>query len=204
VVGTNGGGGEALEGVFDKLIIAAPWNTRSLHPQQQEDQVYYRSVWVAFLVTANKLDAEYFNTSSPVPDQILPIQGPDQVKDLEGIHEIACLRPIFGPDLAAESVRYLYRVLSSSPLSRFGMRTFRKAGVVEVIEKEIENAYPLLFPRPQSSTLGKFEIAGGLWHTSVAEGIASSIDWSWVVGENVGRLVGAEIELEGKRKAIQT
>jgi hypothetical protein len=184
---------DGAEEVFDKVIIATPWNTSSLLLHQQQGEVYYRSVWVTFLMTANKLDAGYFKTSS-VPDQILPIQGPGQVKELEGIHEIAFLRPIFGPDLAPTSVKYLYRVLSSSPMSKLAMKTFGEAGVVEMIEEEIQNAYPLLFPRSQSETLGKFEIAEGLWHTSVAEGVASSIDWSWVVGENVGRLVGSEMK----------
>jgi prenylcysteine oxidase/farnesylcysteine lyase len=195
VLGIDG----AEEEVFDKVIIAAPWNTSSLLLHQQEQGVYYRPVWVTFLVTTNKLDAGYFKTSS-VPDQILPIQGPGQVKELEGIHEIAFLRPIFGPDLAPTSLKYLYRVLSSNQMSKIGMATFGDAGVVEMIEEEAVNAYPLLYPRSQSETLGKFEIRDGLWHTSVAESVASSTDWSWVVGENVGRLVGAEIELESKKK----
>jgi len=194
VLGIDG----AEEEVFDRLIIAAPWNTSSLLLHKEEDQVYYRSVWVTFLVTESKLDAEYFKTSS-VPDQILPIQGQGQVKELKGIHEIAFLRPIFGPDLAPTSVKYLYRVLSSSPMSKLAAKTFGKAGVVEVIEEEIQNAYPLLYPRSQSEALGKFEIVDGLWHTSIAEGVASTIDWSWVVGENVGRLVGSEIELQSKK-----
>jgi prenylcysteine oxidase/farnesylcysteine lyase len=193
VLGING----AEEEMFDKLIIAAPWNTSSL--LQQQEEVYYRSVWVTFLVTENKLDAGYFKSSS-LPDQILPTQGPGQVKELEGIHEIAFLRPIFGPDLAPTSVKYLYRVLSSSPMSKLAVKTFGEAEVVEVIEEEIQNAYPLLFPRSQSETLGKFEILDGVWQTSIAESVASSIDWSWVVGENVGRLVGAAIELESKSK----
>jgi prenylcysteine oxidase/farnesylcysteine lyase len=195
VLGIDG----AEEEVFDKVIIAAPWNTSSFLLQQQEQEFYYRSVWITFLVTANKIDGGYFKTSS-VLDQILPIQGPAQVKELEGIHEIAFLRPIFGPDLAPTSVKYLYRVLSSSQMSKLATTAFRDAGVVDMIEEEVVNAYPLLYPRSQSETFGKFEIGDGLWHTSIAEGVASSIDWSWVVGENVGRLVGHEIELESKSK----
>ena len=193
VLGIDG----AEEEVFDKVIIAAPWNTSSLL-HQQDLEVYYRPVWVTFLVTEKKLDPVYFKTSS-VPDQILPIQGPGQVKELEGIHEIAFLRTIFGPDLAPTSVKYLYRVLSSNQMSKLAT-TFEDAGVVDMVEEEIVNAYPLLYPRSQSEILGKFEIGDGLWHTTIAESLASNIDWSWVVGENVGRLVGNQIKLEGKTK----
>ena len=44
-----------------------------------------------------------------------------------------------------------------------------------------------------------FEVdADGVWHTAVMEGVASSVDWSWVVGSRVAEVVGGVLRGGGE------
>jgi prenylcysteine oxidase/farnesylcysteine lyase len=176
---------------FDHVILAGPWNTSSfLHEHRQAEGVYYRSLWVTFLLSSKELNGDYFGTSGEMPSQILPILSANLPSELQGVHEISYVRDIFGPDLNTEAVRKLYRILSDRSLSKDHILAFGEGAVLESHEERIENAYPLMWPR--KGKFGVFKVQEGLWHTGVVEGIGSSVDLSWVAGENVGRLVGRE------------
>lgn len=142
--------GETSVEVFDKVVIAAPWNVSAADfgfgPGEEEDEpneVFYRSVYVTFIVSNDLLDEKYFASSSPLPDEILFTRnenGPQnrnrklnqKEKEILGIHEISHVRRIYGPDLDLQSfnispergsgnlsidaVYHLYRILSDHPL----------------------------------------------------------------------------------------
>jgi hypothetical protein len=51
---------------------------------------------------------------------------------------------------------------------------------------------------PRNGKFGDFKGEEGLWRTGVIEAIGSSVDLSWVAGENVARLVTREV---GRKRA---
>jgi prenylcysteine oxidase / farnesylcysteine lyase len=177
---------------FDHVVLAGPWNTSSFHTdyRRQVEEVYYRSLWITFLLSTKELNKEYFGSSEEMPSQILPIASANLPSELHGIHEISYVRDIFGPDVNTESVRKLYRILSDRPLSEDSILAFGEGGVLETYEERIEHAYPLMWPR--KGKFGEFKVQEGLWHTGVVEGLGSSVDLSWVAGENVGKLIARE------------
>jgi prenylcysteine oxidase/farnesylcysteine lyase len=181
--------------VFDKVILTGPWNTTSFLMGQgrEEEEVYYRSLWATFLLSSKELNAEYFGSSNHIPSQVLPIPSANLPSELEGIHEITYIADIFGPDLNTQSVRKLYRILSDHSISNgmFAAFTGDGDGKLESYEGKIDNAYPLMWPG--EGKLGSFKVQDGLWHTGIIERIGSSVDLSWVAGENVGRLVAKEV-----------
>jgi len=183
--------------IFDKVILAGPWNTSSLlsDENREEDEVYYRSLWVVFLLSSGQLNGEYFGSSGNMPSQVLPIPSANLPSELQGIHEISHVADIFGPDLSTQSVRKLYRVLSDRSVSNDSISALIEGGEFESYEEKIENAYPLMWPR--KGDLGRFKVQEGLWHTGIIEGIGGSVDLSWVAGENVGRLVAREVVKRG-------
>jgi prenylcysteine oxidase/farnesylcysteine lyase len=141
-------------------------------------------------LSSKELNGDYFGTSGEMPSQMLPIPSANLPSELQGVHEISYVRDIFGPDVNTEAVRRLYRILSDRPLSKDHILAFGEGAVLESHEERIENAYPLMWPR--KGKFGEFKVQEGLWHTGVVEGIGSSVDLSWVTGDNVGRLVGRE------------
>jgi prenylcysteine oxidase / farnesylcysteine lyase len=183
--------------IFDHVILAGPSNTSSFLKDHhyQGEEVYYRPVFVMFLLSNKALNKEYFGSLEEMPSQILPIPSANLPSELEGIHEISYVRDIYGPDVNTEVVQKLYRVLSARSLSEQDVLAFFEGGVLQSYEERIENAYPLLWPRKE--TFGEFKVQEGLWHTGVVEGIGSSVDLSWVAGENVARLLAKEM---GKRR----
>ncbi|KAE9373286.1 hypothetical protein N431DRAFT_337013 [Stipitochalara longipes BDJ] len=176
--------------VFDHVIIAGPSSSLLKHIYHEEE-VFYRSLFVTLLLSTQELDKGYFGSSEEMPSQILPIQSDNLPSELKGIHEISYVGDIFGPDVNTEAVKKLYRVLSNRSLSRGGLLAFGKEAVLEIHEETIEHAYPLLWPR--NGKYGKFNLQDGLWHTGVVEAIGSSVDLSWIAGENVGRLVARDV-----------
>lgn len=189
----EGAGNEKTYEVFDKVILAGPWKTSSFlsDENREEEGVYYRSLWVTFFLSSQTLNGEYFGSSDNIPSQILPIPSANLPSELYGIHEIAYVADIFGPDIRTQSVRKLYRILSNQSISNEVSSMFSEDGELKSYEERIEHAYPLMWPR--NGNLGKFKIQEGLWHTGIVEGIGSSVDLSWVAGENVGRLVAREV-----------
>lgn len=198
---------EQTSHTFDKIILAGPWNTSSLLNNTQNDkveQVFYRALHQTLITSFEKINASYFHTTEEhLPEQILPIPSSDLLPlEMSGIHSISFLRPVFGPDAQAksdndgvevEAVRYLYSISSSQPLPRTTIELLWGEGEVDAwMTEEIECAYPLLYPRSfeGEEMVDGMELDGeGLWHTGFAEGIASEVDWSWVVGEKVaGRI----------------
>lgn len=193
----NTGEANLAHEAFDKVVLAGPWNTSEFTGKETEqEQVAYRSQWIAFVVSSHKLDSKYFGRSTPIPSQILPIPSTKLPKELEGIYEISHVRDIFGPDVSTQSVRYLYRILSDHALTIETLSVFGEAEEKELLvsQERIGFAYPLLYPRREG--LGKFEVKEGLWHTGVVEAIGSQVDLSWIAGENVARLMGRSIEDE--------
>lgn len=189
VVGLQKPGNQKGYEVFDHVILAAPWNTSSLKVDRshREEEVYYRSLWTTFLITSKELDGEYFGTPDSMPSQILPVPSANLPSELAGIHEISYVGDVFGPDLSTDLVRKLYRILSDRSLAGEQILAFGEGAVLESYEERIENAYPLTWPR--HGEFGNFNIHEGLWHTDVMGAIGSSVDLSWVAGENVGKLV---------------
>ena len=182
---------------FDHVILAGPWNTSQFlkDHHREAEEVYYRSLFVTFLLSSEGLNKEYFGSLEEMPSQILPIPSANLPSELEGIHEISYVRDIYGPDVNTEAVQKLYRVLSAGYLSEQDVLAFFGGGVLKSHEERIENAYPLMWPRKEN--FGKFKVQEGLWHTGVVEGIGSSVDLSWVAGENVARLLAKEM---GRRR----
>jgi prenylcysteine oxidase / farnesylcysteine lyase len=178
--------------VFDHVILAGPWNTSSLHlGHARLEEVYYRSVWVTFLISSKELNGEYFGTSDDMPPQILPIPSANLPSELHGIHEISFVGDVFGPDISTDSVRKLYRLLSDQPITKEAFLAFGEGAVLQSYQERIGNAYPLMWPR--TGSFGEFNVHEGLWHTGVMEAIGSSVDLSWVAGENVGKLVARNL-----------
>jgi prenylcysteine oxidase/farnesylcysteine lyase len=179
--------------IFDHVVLAGPWNTSNLlkDHHRQAEEVYYRSLFVTFLLSSKGLSKEYFGSSEEMPSQILPIPSANLPSELEGIHEISYVRDIYGPDVNTEAVQKLYRVLSARSLSEQDVLAFIEGGVLQSYEERIENAYPLMWPRKEN--FGEFKVQEGLWHTGVVEGIGSSVDVSWVAGENVAKLLAKEM-----------
>ena len=183
--------------VFDHVIVAGP-SSSHLKNIYYEDEVYYRPLFLTFLVSTKDLEKEYFGSSEELPSQILPIQSDDLRSELDGIHEISYIGDVFGPDVETEAVKKLYRILSARSLSRDKVLAFGRDAVLEIHEEEIDKAYPLTWPR--SGKYGEFKLEDGLWHTGVVEAIGSSVDLSWVAGENVGRLVARDVIPSLRRK----
>ncbi len=180
---------------FDHVVLAGPWNTSSFlkdYHHHQGEEVYYRSLFVTFLLSNKGLNKEYFGSLEEMPSQILPIPSENIPSELEGIHEISYVRDIYGPDVNTEAVQKLYRVLSARSLSEQDVLAFFEGGVLQSYEERIENAYPLMWPRKEN--FGGFKVQEGLWHTGVVEGIGSSVDLSWFAGGNVAKLLAKEIK----------
>jgi prenylcysteine oxidase / farnesylcysteine lyase len=188
-------GQHALEyEAFDHVILTGPSSLLPKHTRL-DDEVYYRSLWVTFVVSTKELNKEYFGSSDEMPAQILPILSENLPSELEGMHEISYIGDVFGPDVNTEAVRKLYRIFSDRSLSKGDILAFGEGGVIEMWEESIEHAYPLMWPR--NGKFGYFKVEKGLWRTGVIEAIGNSVDLSWVAGENAGRLVAKEV---GRRR----
>lgn len=155
--------------VFDKVILAGSWN------MTLED--YYRHIWIAFIASDGKLDAEYFGIEeNTLLSQILIIDTPALPSELRGVHEISYVKDLYGPDLGVQAVHKLYRVLSDNPISEELISKIGGEGIRRVLHVKSQHAYPLLYPR--SEGLEKFKIQDGLYRTDVVEEVASSVDLS--------------------------
>jgi len=182
--------------VFDKVILAAPWNTSSLlstDEAETQEQIIYHSLWVTLVSSTSKLDASNFGESKYMPSQILPIQSPVLPQQLIGIREITHLRDIYLP-APPSSIHNssLYRIHSSEPVPLETLAAFWGDGVEEVYVQKIENAYPMVYPR--SDGFGNFRVKEGVWFTGGVEAVGSQVDAVWVVGEIVGALVGNDVK----------
>ncbi|PVH87552.1 hypothetical protein DL98DRAFT_649191 [Cadophora sp. DSE1049] len=161
--------GETSVEVFDQVVIAAPWNVSALITDSGsnsgsnsggaregdggQNEVFYRSVYVTFIVSNDLLEGKYFGSTDPPPDEILFIgkeDGPQnrnrkltqKEKELLGIHEISHVRRMYGPDLdlqsfnikseretgnmSTDAVYQLYRILSDHPLDTRASAGFLK------------------------------------------------------------------------------
>ncbi|KAM3077525.1 hypothetical protein ACMFMG_006863 [Clarireedia jacksonii] len=184
---------------FDKIVIAAPFNGSLVKDSIALDDAdanalqantdEYRVQYITFFSTRSPLPHSRFGSrsSDTLPTQLLP-----QTPSPEGITEISLLRTITHPTLSHQ-----YRVLSSVSISN---ATFQRYMGMEPDTLEtwtqysIPYAYPLMYARSSVEVEEDFAIREGLWTTSGAEGVlGSSVDLSWVVGRNVGRLVSAEL-----------
>ena len=183
--------------MFDKVIIAAPWNTNVLVPPEtlgDYEQIQYRSQWITLFVLNSTLGTTYFGSPATLPAQILPIPSSKILPPLQGIQEISHLKEMARLDhnTGENTQHHLYRILSDHKINRSVMNEIAPSFDDQPIYQEtIENAYPLLYAR--SGGFPRFRVTEGLWHTSVVESIGSSVDLSWVAGENVARLVAEEI-----------
>lgn len=186
--------------MFDKVIIAAPWDTSALlSPETSPDyeQIQYRSQWVTLFRSNTTLNNNYFGSSETLPPQLLPIPSSKLIQPFQGIQEITHLKEIarFDHFTGKYNMDHLYRILSGHQID---MPTIYQLfeGFDDQLkpmfhQEEIQTACSLLYAR--SGGFPGFKIADGLWHTSAVESIGSSVDLSWVAGENVARLVGKEL-----------
>lgn len=180
--------------VFDKVIVAAPWNASSVISPREPDtleEVMYYPLWITIISSASKLDRSKLGNSGSLPHQItqiIPIQN-TQDQHLAGVHEIIHLRDLYhlSPPSFLNTTS-LYRILSSSPPPL----DLWADSIVEMYQTKIENAYPVLYPRTDG--FGKFKIGEDLWWAGAMETIASEVDGAWVAGENIGELVRKNIE----------
>jgi hypothetical protein len=189
--------------MFDKVIIAAPWNTSALlSPETSPDyeQIQYRSQWVTLFISNTTLNTNYFGSSETLPAQILPIPSSKMIQPFQGIQEISYLKEIarFDHFTGKYHMDHLYRILSDHKIDKPTIyqlsQGFDHQPKPIFHQEEIEKAYSLLYAR--GGGFPGFKIADGLWHTSAVESIGSSVDLSWVAGENVARLVGKEIQTD--------
>ncbi|KAG4430344.1 hypothetical protein IFR05_014180, partial [Cadophora sp. M221] len=207
---------------FDQVVVAAPCNFSTVLsdvPSRVDDgeqrEVFYRGVYVTFVLSTGMLDPKYFESAEPLPDEILfngRTEGRlnQKEKEIMGIRELSHVRRIYGPDflsfemeaekegegnVEADAVHHLYRLLSDHPLDdRRGDGILKKmfgrdGGIVAVKSAEVKDAYPLMWPRREGE-LGGFKVREGLWWTGVDEEVGSGVELAWVVGEVVAGLVG--------------
>jgi hypothetical protein len=204
IVEYSADGGEVEYEIFDKVILAAPRNASGLHhtvSSTEEDGLEfsespeYYSRYITFLTSRTELDPKHFGVSGPLPEQILTVSSP-HLRELEGIHEISHLRDFYKIEEGKSATEHLYRILSNQDVLNqviFGLFDDEGEGITWLYQEKIENAYPMLYPR---NTFPQFALGSSLWDTSAVESIGSSIDLSWVAGENVARMVMAEIECQ--------
>lgn len=189
--------------MFDKVIIAAPWNSSSLQSEipHHDEQIQYRSQWFTFFISNATLNSTYFGNPAILPSQIVPIPSSNLPPPLVGVHEVVHLKDIARFDHAAEKyyANYLYRVVSDRKIDKATIYHMAQAAdesqMLASYEEKIENAYPLLYAR--NDGFPHFKVTDGLWHTSVIETIGSSVDLSWIAGENIARLIAKELKEGG-------
>jgi prenylcysteine oxidase / farnesylcysteine lyase len=189
--------------MFDKVIIAAPWNTSSLlSPDTWVDyeQIQYRSQWLTLFVSNSTLVTKDFGDPTNLPTQILPIPSSKLLQPFQGIQEITHLKEFtrFDHLTRITHLDHLYRIISDNKIDVSTIGQLSQApddqSKPRFHQEQIGNAYPLLYAR--SGGFPSFKVAEGLWHTSAVESIWSSVDLSWVAGENVARLVAQQIAKE--------
>ncbi|RDL38386.1 uncharacterized protein BP5553_02726 [Venustampulla echinocandica] len=186
---------------FHKVVLATPWNSSSLlfaPITETREQIFYKPVWITIIATEGELGSEHFGRSETLPSQILPIaSSPDLPAAFHGIHEITHLRKLYrlDPEGHIQNTN-LYRILSDQQPSNGTLEMLWGSGIEAIYSEEIEKAYPITYPKSSGDELGIFESGDGLWHTSVIEGVGSTVDLAWIVGGNVGRLVGENIKRE--------
>ncbi|ESZ91742.1 hypothetical protein SBOR_7849 [Sclerotinia borealis F-4128] len=204
--------------IVDKIIIAAPSNYSELlgdmeHKKQfsslgTDHDIEYRPVYITFFLVSSPISSSILKagSSDPLPAQLLPIIDPDHPNDpktsnSESIIELSLLRSIINTT-NTQSPKYLYRLLSSNPISNHSLSTtfgFENDLKIENwTQQEIPYAYPVMQPLLPKDIQGDFRLGENIWTTSGGEGpLGSSVDLAWMVGGNVGRLVGRNIGGEG-------
>jgi len=176
---------------FDKVIIAAPWNTSTLLDagSTEPEDILYHPIHLTLVSSKTK----------PIPSklygdgisQLLYILPTNKSPLLEGIHEITYLRDVYHPSPSSINSTSLYRILSSKPIGPEVLGRFFDA-VAELHTERIEHAYPVLYPR--SDGFPSFKPNEDLWWAGAMEAVGSEVDAAWVAGENAADMVGRDIE----------
>ncbi|KAG4030237.1 hypothetical protein MFRU_013g02530 [Monilinia fructicola] len=194
--------------VLDKIIIASPSNYSDLlgnmeHQEQFTNyetgyDIEYQPVYITFFLAPSPISSSFLKSGSSLPAQLLPIINSHDPKDpaFDSIIELSLLRPIVGYD---NSAKYMYRLLSSQPISNVTLVT--SLGLTKDIteswtQHQIPYAYPSMQALLPKEIKGDFQLGKNIWTTNGAEGpLGSSVELAWTVGENVGRLVGRDIAI---------
>lgn len=128
------GGGEHKEySAFDKVIVAAPWDTASHMSNvpfelERPRSKLYISLYTTFVSSCSELSTEYFGIASgTVPKQILNIPSPE-MGELEAVREIAHVRDVSRLVDGKPVVEHLYRILSSREISNWTIYPFFQGG----------------------------------------------------------------------------
>jgi hypothetical protein len=173
--GTDIWGLEVLGGMveeFDVVVLAMPYNATLLGlPEQEDEEMVYKPAFLTFVSTTDKV---------PIMDgkwSLLPTNPQSMLADSSTeIYELTYLRP------------YLYKISSNARVSYEQVTELFGEGVTEVVREEMEFAWPVMSAR-NVGEFGTLEIDDGLWGMGGSEGVVSSVDWSFIVGSNVGKMV---------------
>ncbi|KAF7857975.1 hypothetical protein EAF04_009332 [Stromatinia cepivora] len=216
--------------ILDKLIIAAPSNYMELLGESKDHEsifnldvsqdIEYQPVYITFFITSSLLTSTSLKdgSSAPLPVQLLPII--DTTQPLNSTHntiiELTLLRPLNpfpshqtpGPPQSISTTKYLYRLLTSTPLPHTSLYTTLKLqeNTIEIetwTQHKIPYAYPVMQPQFPKNVDGEFQLGNHVWRTNAAEGVwGSEVEVAWCVGRLVGRNVGRglEGEVEGRLK----
>lgn len=190
---------ESTYGAFDKVIIAAPWNTSSLlspDVAQIQEQIVYHPLWLTFISSKSKLNSSTFGFGSS-PSQVIPIQSSTLPQHFDDLQEISHLRDIYHASPSNLQNSSLYRVLSTKPVAPETLSLLWEEDGRDIHTEYMENAYPMLYPR--SDGFSSFKVSEELWWTSGIEAVASNVDAAWTMGEKVGAMVGRDIESDLKK-----
>ncbi len=116
--------------VFDRVIVAAPWDITSLIPLEQEGlrSELYIPLYVTFITSFSDLSTRYFGVASgAVPKQMLTVPSPE-MGELDAVQEIAYVRNVSRLVDGKPVAERLYRILSSSEISNRTISPFFENG----------------------------------------------------------------------------
>lgn len=208
--------------IFDKIIVASPLNYSEILGDVEHQSQYtnydipheteYQPVYTTFFTLSSRISS-FLNPklNNPLPAQLLPIRNSDHPHDptFDSFIELSLLRPLSSSHDSIPKT-YLYRLLTSIPLSPITLTTF--LSLSDPPDNPIGNwkqhAIPYAYPKMQATLSknikGDFRLGKDIWTTNGVEGpLGSSVELAWMVGGNVGRLVGKHLVGEGAEEQLR-
>lgn len=172
----------------------------------------YQPLYITFFQTTHlPLTSTFLKPGGPgpLPAQLLSIIDSSQAPNstFNSIIELSLLRTTTDPPQDTSSTKYLYRLLSSSPIHYTSLAAslgFQHNVIEDWTQQKIPYAYPVMQPWLPKDIRGDFQLGPNVWTTNGAEGIlGSSVSLAWNVGRLVGRNVGRQIVGEVEEKLRQ-
>lgn len=195
--------GKSEENVFDKVIIAAPFSLASITIQPKTTNVplvEFTDTVVTHFTSKRSINAAYFNTTVPVPQEILTSTIATNTGDRASV-------PFFNFRLIDNNIQRfsrgrptgdtenLYKLVSSEPLSDNQIealldqpRPDDNTPGISWINREI---LPKSVPRLNRALKiqDKIEIANGLYYAGGAAQVADTVDFACKMGRNAAKLI---------------